>query len=1113
MKTDTPLGALAELAEVRRTLEKGRGPALITGCIDSCKAYLAGELADEERFSLFVTYNETRAAEIAADFESFGRSVGVFPAKDLLFYDADVHSGVLERRRMETVKRLISGEKCIVVTSVDALLERMRPLSDIKGSVIELMPGEEIPVTELVQRLSQLGYERLPQAEAPGEFAVRGGIIDVYTLSDENPVRIELFGDEVDSLRSFDPETQRSLENLEIFTIYPAGEGAPDPAFDRSLLDYFPEDTRIFIDEPSRMAEKADAVAEEYQESMVRRLESGMTEEHEPAALFDTEEVFAALARRRTCALTSIDTKAGGLKYAYACQLQAQAVPSYQGHFENLTADLKNWKKDKARVILLAGSASRAQRLAGDLSEYGIKAIFTTDRKPSPDPGMVMVVPGNLKRGFGYPMIRFYVLTEGDLFGGMRKKKRSYKSDPGKAVTELSSLSVGDYVIHENHGLGIYQGTERIERGGIARDYMKITYGDGGNLYLPVTQMNLLQKYADSDTEGTPRLNRLGGNEWARTKTRVKSAVKEIAQELVALYSARSRGEGVAYSPDTVWQREFEEQFPYEETDDQIKAIEETKADMESGRIMDRLICGDVGFGKTEIAIRAAFKAVQDGKQVAYLVPTTILAQQHYNTFMQRLADYGPEVALLSRFRTPAEQKKTIEALRKGRVDIVIGTHRLLSKDVSFKDLGLLIIDEEQRFGVADKEKIKQMRINVDVLSLTATPIPRTLHMSLIGVRDMSLLRQAPLERMPIQTYVMEYNDEIVREAVAREIARGGQVYYVYNRVSDIAKVAARVSELVPDAVVAFAHGQMHEKDLEQIMMDFVNGQIDVLVSTTIVETGLDISNVNTMIIHDADRYGLAQLYQLRGRVGRSSRTAYAFMLYHRDRMLKEKAEKRLSAIREYTELGSGIRIAMRDLELRGAGNLLGAQQHGHMEAVGYDMYCKLLGDAVREIKGETKVTEDFETDMDISIDAYLPDEYVLNQSQRMAVYRRIAQIETEEEKDDVQDELIDRFGDIPLPAQNLLQVALLRAAAHEAYITEITGDRSSVRIRMYPHAPIDGTRVAPLLARYKGDIRVSAGSETVFTYTDQRKVNTTTPRFLESLGRIIADIGDLTDK
>ena len=1109
MKADTPLSALAEFAEAKRNLEKGRGAVLISGCIDSCKAYLAGALADEEGFSLFVTCNETRASEIAADFESFGRAVSIFPAKDLLFYQADVHSGVLERRRMETIRRLVSGEKCVVVTSVDALLERMKPLDVIRSSVIELMPGDEMPVKELIDRLCALGYERLPQAEAPGEFAVRGGIVDIYTLSDENPVRVEFFGDEIDSLRSFDPETQRSLENLEFFSVFPAGEGAPDPAFDRNLTDYFPAGTRIFLDEPSRLLEKADAVEKEFQESMVRRLEAGMTDEG-AAALFSTEEVFAALGKQRVCAMTSIDTRGAGLKYVYACQLQAQAVPSYMGHFENLTADLKSWKKDKASVILLAGSASRAQRLAVDLDEYGIKAVFTADRNPKPEPGMVMVVPGNLKRGFGYPMIRFYVLTEGDLFGGAKKRQRRYKSDPSKAITELSSLAVGDYVIHENHGLGIYQGTERIERGGVARDYMKITYGDGGNLYLPVTQMNLLQKYADSTAEGTPKLNRLGGNEWERTKTKVKTAVREIARELVELYSARSRGEGVSYSPDTVWQKEFEEQFPYEETEDQLKAIEDTKADMESGRIMDRLICGDVGFGKTEIAIRAAFKAVQDGKQVAYLVPTTILAQQHYNTFMQRLADYGPEVAMLSRFRTAAEQKKTIEGLKKGRVDIVIGTHRLLSKDVVFKDLGLLIIDEEQRFGVADKEKIKQLKINVDVLSLTATPIPRTLHMSLIGVRDMSLLRQAPLERMPIQTYVMEYNDEIVREAIARELARGGQVYYVYNRVSDIAKVAARVSALVPDASVAFAHGQMHEKELEQIMMDFVDGQIDVLVSTTIVETGLDISNVNTMIIHDADRYGLAQLYQLRGRVGRSSRTAYAFMLYHRDRMLKEKAEKRLSAIREYTELGSGIRIAMRDLELRGAGNLLGAQQHGHMEAVGYDMYCKLLGDAVREIKGESRVTEDFETEMDISIDAYLPDEYVINQSQRMAIYRRIAQIETEEEMDDVQDELIDRFGDIPLPAQNLLHVALLRARAHEAYITEIAGDRNSVKIRIFPKAPIDGTRIAPMLERYKGDIRISAGAEAVFTYTDQRKKNTTTALFLETLGEIVSDISGL---
>ena len=575
-------------------------------------------------------------------------------------------------------------------------------------------------------------------------------------------------------------------------------------------------------------------------------------------------------------------------------------------------------------------------------------------------------------------------------------------------------------------------------------------------LYVPATQLDVIQKYADSDAAKAPKLNRLGTQEWNRTKTRVRTAVRAIAEDLVKLYAERERKEGFTYSEDTVWQREFEEMFPFDETDDQLTAIEAVKKDMQSRKIMDRLVCGDVGYGKTEIAIRAAFKAVQDGKQVAYLVPTTILAQQHYNTFVQRMKDFPVRVDLMCRFRTPAEQKKTITDLKKGLVDIVIGTHRLLSKDVQYKDLGLLIIDEEQRFGVTHKEKIKQLKTDVDVLTLTATPIPRTLHMSLVGIRDMSVLEEAPQERVPIQTYVMEYNEEMVREAISRELARGGQVYYVYNRVNSIVEMANKVAELVPQAQVAFAHGQMKEHELEKIMFEFINGEIDVLVTTTIIETGLDISNANTMIIHDAENLGLSQLYQLRGRVGRSNRTSYAFLMYRRNKMLKEIAEKRLSAIREFTELGSGFKIAMRDLELRGAGNLLGSEQHGHMEAVGYDLYCKLLNESVREIQGETLVTEDFETEIDLDIDAYIPERYIRNEMQKLDIYKRISGIQNEEEYDDMLEELMDRFGELPRAVQNLLVVARLKAQAHQCYVTELKQKGDEIRMTLYEKALID---------------------------------------------------------
>ncbi len=678
-----------------------------------------------------------------------------------------------------------------------------------------------------------------------------------------------------------------------------------------------------------------------------------------------------------------------------------------------------------------------------------------------------MTFYGRVLKGFEYPLIKFVVISESDIFGLEKKKKKKRKKYEGQKIHDFAELKVGDYVVHENHGLGIYKGIEKVEVEKVVKDYIKIEYRDGGNLYILATGLDVIQKYASADG-GKPKLNKLGTQEWSRTKSKVKGAVAEIAKDLVELYAIRQQKEGFVYGKDTVWQQEFEELFPYEETEDQLLAIADTKADMESTKIMDRLICGDVGYGKTEIAIRAAFKAVQEGKQVVYLVPTTILAQQHYNTFVQRMKDFPVRVDLLSRFRTGTEQKKTVEDLKKGFVDIVIGTHRVLSKDVVFKDLGLLIIDEEQRFGVAHKEKIKKLKDNVDVLTLTATPIPRTLHMSLIGIRDMSVLEEAPEDRLPIQTYVMEYNEEMVREAIIRELSRGGQVYYVYNRVHNIADVASKIAEFVPEANVAFAHGQMKEHELERIMYDFIDGSIDVLVSTTIIETGLDISNVNTMIIHDADNMGLSQLYQLRGRVGRSSRTAYAFLMYRRDKMLKEIAEKRLEAIREFTDLGSGFKIAMRDLEIRGAGNLLGARQHGHMQAVGYDMYCKMLNEAVKNLKG-IHTEEDFNTSVDLDVDAFIPPSYIVNEFQKLDIYKRIAGIENEGESEDMKEELLDRFGEIPKSVDNLLRIALIRVKAHKLYMPEVKGKDEIIRFLLRTDAPIRVENIPRLLQAYEG--------------------------------------------
>ena len=750
---------------------------------------------------------------------------------------------------------------------------------------------------------------------------------------------------------------------------------------------------------------------------------------------------------------------------------------------------MKRYEQEKWRVVLLTPSRTRAGRLAQSFREYGLSA-FCPDAPDGGDAalpeavrGSIMVMHGNLHRGFEYPLLQFALLSESDLFGKTKRKSRKKKYTEGSRISSLSELSIGDYVVHEDYGLGIYQGIEKIEADGVVRDYIKIQYRGGDNCYVPATKLDAIQKYAAGDAPA-PKLNRLGGPEWGKTKAKVKGAVKQIAKELVELYASRMKQRGHSYGPDTVWQQEFEELFPYEETEDQKKAIADVKRDMESGQVMDRLICGDVGYGKTEIALRAAFKAVQEGYQVIFLVPTTILAQQHWNSFTQRMKDFPVRVDLLCRFRTAAEQRKTLADFTKGQVDIVIGTHRVLSKDIKPKNLGLLIVDEEQRFGVTHKEKLKRLKRDVNVLTLTATPIPRTLHMSLAGIRELSILEEPPQDRQPIQTYVMEYSDETVREAVRREIARGGQVYFVYNRVNHISDIAARLKILVPDAEVAYAHGQMNERDLERIMLDFMNGDIDVLVSTTIIETGLDIPNVNTIIIQDADHFGLSQLYQLRGRVGRSARTAYAFLLYRRGRMLTEEAEKRLRAIREFTELGSGIRIAMRDLEIRGAGNVLGAEQHGHMQAVGYELYCKLLNQAVRHLSGRAE-EQDFTTTVDAVADAYIPASYIRSEEQKLDIYKRIASVETEEDELNMQDELLDRFGDIPKSVTNLLLIARIRSAAHRLGASEVNVGKSETTVTMTKEAVLDAARIPEFISSYRGKLSVRPGEQVRFILSD----------------------------
>lgn len=1144
-----PLRELAEFDSLKETLEKKKAPVALTGCVDSQKLHMIYGLGDGFKTKVIVTYSDIKAKEIYEEYKFYDRNVMLYPAKDLIFFQADIHGNQLVKERVRTLRRLLEGKPVTIVTTYAALMTP-QALWDREKDVIHIEKGGTLEEGKLAQKLVSFGYEKSYQVDSPGQFSVRGGIVDIYDLTEENPYRVELWGDEVESIRSFDVLSQRSIEVLESISVFPATEFVLDngrieaglqkieaeaskhekklrEAFQteeahrvavtvkelreqlvefhskvnlEGYVRYFYENTvslpelvnhlaassatpgpLFFLEEPLRLKEQAEAVELEFRESMYQRAQKGYILPGQMDLLYRGEEVAAKLLNGNVVTIATMDTKGGYIRPERRLDVAARSVAPYNNSFEALVKDLKQFKKKGYRVLLLSGSRTRAKRLAEDLRDQELSAVYTEDPFREVQQGEILTYYGHVNKGFEYPMLKFVVLSETDIFGAEKKKRRPKKLYQGQKIKDFNELKVGDYVVHESHGLGIYKGIEKVEMDHVVKDYMKIEYRDGGNLYVLATGLDVIQKYASAEAK-SPKLNKLGSKEWEKTKTKVKGAVNEVAKDLVELYAARQSGKGYQYGKDTVWQREFEEMFPFEETEDQLNAIADTKADMESGRIMDRLICGDVGYGKTEIAIRAAFKAVQEGKQVVYLVPTTILAQQHYNTFVQRMKDFPVKIELLSRFRTTSGIKKAVAELQKGFVDIVIGTHRVLSEDVKFKDLGLLIIDEEQRFGVAHKEKIKKLKENVDVLTLTATPIPRTLHMSLVGIRDMSVLEEAPEDRLPIQTFVCEYNEEMVREAISRELARNGQVYYVYNRVNNIADVASQIAALVPEATVAYAHGQMKEQELEQIMYDFINGEIDVLVTTTIIETGLDISNVNTMIIHDSENMGLSQLYQLRGRVGRSNRTAYAFLMYRRDKMLTEVAEKRLEAIREFTDLGSGFKIAMRDLEIRGAGNLLGVRQHGHMDAVGYDMYCKMLNEAIQRLKGERGAV-DFSTLIDLDVDAYIPASYIVNETQKLDIYKRIAGIENSKERDDMRDELLDRFGEIPKSVDNLLRIALIRVAAHKLYLAEIKGKKERILLTFCPDADVDPLKIPELLRKYGQSLAFTAYGTPFFTY------------------------------
>lgn len=1136
--------------------KKSLSKALVNGVIDSAKTGIMSILSENTKTTVIITYDEKRARELYEDFKYYSDDIYFYPGKELIFINADIHGNEIVFERLKVIKNIIEDKKQIIITTMQALMDKLIPISFIKENLVKININDEFKINEVVKKLTNMNYVRREMVENKGEFSIRGEIIDIFPTSEDNPVRIDLWGDEIDSIKYFDKDSQRSIESIDEIEIYPATEYIMDDdrinegiekikaqyektekrfrknmetekahriksiinefteqvllgnkymAFDSyinyfydetsSLIDYI-EDGVFIIDESNLVKGSAKAVMDEFYDSMEGRLDKGYILPGQVELINNYKDILEKLKDKNVLVFSAIDEKTDFLEEK-KFYIDTRKAIAYNNNIEIFTNDILSYKKKKYKVLILGGSESRAKRLNDLLHDYDIESVYSEDFCRNLQKGEVVVTPGSISKGYEFPLINFVCISKNDILTKSKKKrKRVHKKVEGRKISSFSELNVGDYVVHENHGMGIYRGIEKIEMDGVSKDYMKIEYAGNSNLYILASGLDLIQKYASKDSKKPPKINKLGGTEWKNTKTRVKGAVGEIAKNLVELYSIRENKKGFAFGKDDVWQKEFEETFPYEETYDQLKAIEDTKHDMESTRIMDRLICGDVGFGKTEIALRAAFKAVSNGKQVAFLVPTTILARQHFNTFTQRMKDFPVRVDMLSRFQNATEVNNTIKGIKSGEVDIVIGTHKIFNKNIKYKDLGLLIIDEEQRFGVGHKEKIKELKKDVDVITLSATPIPRTLHMSLVGIRDMSLLEEAPVNRQPIQTYVMEYDEEMVREAINRELSRDGQVYYVYNNINNIAEVTNNIRKLCPNAEIVFAHGRMSKRELEDIMYDFVEGNIDVLISTTIIETGLDIPNVNTIIIHDADKFGLSQLYQLRGRVGRSGRNAYAFMLYRRDKMLKEEATKRLAAIKEFTDLGSGFKISMSDLEIRGAGNVLGAEQHGHMAEVGYDLYVKLLNEAVLKLKG-VEVLSDFETKIDLDVDAFIPKEYISDEEQKLNIYKKIASIESEEEFMDVEDELIDRFGEPPKKVINLLNIALIKSMAHSAWITEISskqynreyGINGEIRFYLFENAKINPEKLPALIDSYKGKLKFVKEKSPYLLYKTDKKI------------------------
>ncbi|MTI82120.1 MAG: transcription-repair coupling factor [Firmicutes bacterium] len=1160
-----PLTETTEFKSILTSLNKDYSQQMVFGLTGAQRALLmAGLVSFRTEPVLIITSGESEANALVEDLQ------GLLPDREVVTYsvwqsmpmEVLSHSGDVIAQRLKVLNGLANGQPLVVVASAEAVLRRLVPPEIFMSERRELKTGERIDLADIQDFLVRQGYERVDLTQNVGQFSIRGGIIDIYPVIHTNPVRIELWDDEIESIRTFSISTQRSKQELSKIEIPPATEMVIDeenwwqgkaqlkeefqsqlkslnksapleaqhqlsaqvedwsakmerPAyFDGieqllpffyprpiSIMNYLPTGALVFLDDPIRLKEAVEVIQKERGETHTELLNRGKVLPSQYNIYLEWQQLVTAVERRQSVAFSFLPRNPQFMQPQNIINFTAKTMHPFLGNIEVLVQEIKQWKRQNNAVVLLVGTQERAQTLLETLRESKVDAFYMSQLQHQVVAGNVVISEGHLSSGFEITAARLIVITEKEIFGQRKIPKRTRK-DGEKRLSPLEDLKVNDYVVHVNHGIGRYKGITALDVGGNQRDYLLVKYAGDDKVYIPTDQVGMLQRY--SGNEGTaPKLSKLGGAEWNKAKKKVRQAVKEIAQDLIKLYADRQTTKGYAFSEDAVWQNEFEQTFPYEETRDQLKAIKEVKEDMEKPRPMDRLLCGDVGYGKTEVALRAAFKAVNDGKQVAVLVPTTILAQQHFNTFKERFAHYPINIEMLSRFRTPKEQRVVIKGMEEGTIDVVIGTHRLVQQDVKFKNLGFVVVDEEQRFGVTHKERLKQLRSTVDVLTLTATPIPRTLHMSLVGVRDTSLLETPPEQRYPVQTYVLEEDPVMLREAIRREINRGGQVFFVHNRVAELDTVSQWLKSLVPDARLVMAHGQMKEDELEKIMLAYMAGEFDILVCTTIIETGLDIPNVNTLIVKDADKFGLAQLYQLRGRVGRSNRLAYAYFTFRKEKVLTEEAERRLSSIREFTELGSGYKIAMRDLEIRGAGNILGAEQSGHIAEVGFDLYCKMLESAIKEARGEER-EETVETAVELPVNAFIPDTYISDSSQKVELYRRISLLDDYQQVEDFKEELQDRFGEIPDPMQQLLMVAKLKINSRKLKIKTISSQNKMIRLAFGPNPPVNAENLVAMGQRYRNRIKFNNAADEFEIKFKMRDITQMNTEHLEELSGFI---------